>query len=91
MTTAVPRLAPTSWTTSAGDWPRPTPTSPPATPEDEGHQAAGPHRLCPGRPADPRNVLVDGHHVVWDGRLLGADMDTPRRDRARRLWREDAR
>ncbi|MFL6183695.1 MAG: hypothetical protein ACJ745_02380, partial [Actinomycetes bacterium] len=60
-------------------------------PRGRGHQAAGPHRLCPGRPADPRNVLVDGHHVVWDGRLLGADMDTPRRDRARRLWREDAR
>jgi hypothetical protein len=40
------------------------------------------------------DVLVDGHHVVRDGRLLGADMDTLRRDlarRARRLWREDAR
>jgi hypothetical protein len=41
-----------------------------------------------------RHVLVDGHHVVRDGRLLGADMDTLRRDlarRARRLWPEDAR
>jgi hypothetical protein len=38
-----------------------------------------------------RHVLVDGHHVVRDGRLLGADMDTLRRDLARRLWPEDAR
>jgi cytosine/adenosine deaminase-related metal-dependent hydrolase len=41
-----------------------------------------------------RHVLVDGHHVVRDGRLLGADTDTLRRDlarRARRLWPEDAR
>ncbi|HJW58665.1 MAG TPA: 8-oxoguanine deaminase, partial [Actinomycetota bacterium] len=41
-----------------------------------------------------RHVLVEGDHVVRDGRLLGADMDALRRDlarRARRLWPEDAR
>ena len=36
-----------------------------------------------------RHVLVEGDHVVRDGRLLGADMDALRREltrRARRLW-----
>jgi cytosine/adenosine deaminase-related metal-dependent hydrolase len=39
-----------------------------------------------------RHVLVDGDHVVRDGRLLGADMDALRQDltrRARRLWPAD--
>jgi hypothetical protein len=42
----------------------------------------------------PGDEAPDGRHVVRDGRLLGADMDTLRRDlarRARRLWPEDAR
>jgi hypothetical protein len=93
VTTAVPRLAPTSWTTSAGDWPRPTPTSPPATPGDEGTRQPVHTVYVPADQLTP-DVLVDGHHVVRDGRLLGADMDTLRRDlarRARRLWPEDAR
>jgi cytosine/adenosine deaminase-related metal-dependent hydrolase len=41
-----------------------------------------------------RHVLVEGDYVVRDGKLLGADMDTLRRDlarRARRLWPADAR
>jgi cytosine/adenosine deaminase-related metal-dependent hydrolase len=43
--------------------------------------------LGPERQA--RHVLVEGEFVVRDGRLLGADMDTLRRElarRARRLW-----
>jgi hypothetical protein len=93
VTTAVHGWAPTSWTTSTGGWPRPTP-APWARPRPWptcstplAGLVLGPERLA-------RHVLVDGHHVVRDGRLLGADMDMLRRDlvrRARRLWPEDAR
>jgi cytosine/adenosine deaminase-related metal-dependent hydrolase len=50
--------------------------------------------LVLGSERHARHVLVGGHYVVRDGRLLGADMEALRRDlarRARRLWPENAR